>query len=68
VEPSPPPARLLGKSPEYAMTYTQSYRHAGKREQGSKAITGCLVGTAVGVVLYLAVLSSVANSTDTTTY
>ncbi len=66
VEPSPPPTRLLGKSPEYVTSYTQSYRYAGKQVQGKKALVGCLVGTAIGAVIYVVVLSAAASSTGTT--
>jgi len=68
VEPSPPPTRMLGKSPEYVTAYTQSYRYAGKKEQGSKALTGCLLGTAIAVAIYAVLVASVANDASTTTY
>jgi len=63
VEPSPPPTRLLGRSPEYVASYTQAYRYAGKREQGSKALTGCLVGTGVAAVIYAVAIASMTSST-----
>lgn len=66
MEPSPPPTRLLGKSPEYVASYTQSYKYAGKQIQGKKALVGCLVGTAVGTVIYVIALSAAASSTGTT--
>jgi hypothetical protein len=66
VEPSPPPTRLLGKSPDYVMAYTQSYKYAGKQAQGKKALVGCLVGTAAVAVVYVIVLSAAASSSGTT--
>jgi len=49
VEPSPPAARLIGMPPDYVVYYTQCYKEAGKKIQTSKALTGCLVGTAVSI-------------------
>lgn len=62
VEPSPPPARLLGRSPEYVWNYTQAYRHEGKQAQGKRAMTGCAVGTAATAVIYLVLLASWSSS------
>ncbi len=63
VEPSPPPARLLGRSADYVATYTQSYHHAAKQQQGKRAMSGCLVGTLVTVAIYAAVLASAPAAT-----
>ncbi len=43
LEPTPPAARLIGKSPEYVASYTECYKSAGKDIQTKKAITGCVV-------------------------
>jgi hypothetical protein len=55
VEPTPPAAQMLGKSPQYVAMYTDCYKSAGKSAQGKKAITGCLVMTAAEVALYVIV-------------
>jgi hypothetical protein len=62
MEPSPPPTRLLGRPPEYVAAYTASYRHAGKQEQGKRAMTGCLLGTAITVAVYAAMAASVTTA------
>lgn len=54
VEPSPPTARLVGRSPEYAMAFAASYRSTGSSAQGRAALMGCLTLVAVeGAVLLL---------------
>lgn len=57
-EPSPPPARLIGKSPEWVIVYSAAYKSAGKSSQGQSAIVGCLVMTAIVGVLIAASSSS----------
>jgi len=52
-EPSPPPARLMGKSAEYVAIYTGAYKTEGKSVQGRHAIYGCLVGTGLIVAVYV---------------
>lgn len=66
-EPSPPPARLMGKSAEYVAIYTGAYKTEGKSVQGRHAIYGCLVGTAVGVAIYIIIVVLVLKSASTTT-
>ncbi len=66
-EPSPPPARLMGKSAEYVAIYTGAYKTEGKSVQGRHAIYGCLVGTAVGVAIYIILVVLVLKSASTTT-
>jgi hypothetical protein len=68
-EPSPPPARLMGKSAEYLMLYTSAYKTEGKSIQGRHAIYGCLVGTAIIVAIYVVLIVTVlktANNMQTT--
>ena len=52
MEPSPPASRLIGMPPDYVAYYTQCYKEAGKKIQTSKALTGCIVGSAIGVGCY----------------
>jgi|SRR5580692_4546799 hypothetical protein len=63
-EPSPPPARLMGKSSEYVMIYTTSYKSEGKSIQGRHAIYGCLVGTAIGVAIYIILVVAILKSAN----
>jgi hypothetical protein len=67
VDPTPPPERLIGKSPEWSMAYSNAYKSAAKSEQGKQAIIGCLVGTAVFVAIYVALVYTVLANTPTTT-
>ena len=43
-QPSPPAARLIGKSPEYVETYTEVYKAKVKNLQLSAAVPGGIVG------------------------
>lgn len=66
-EPSPPPARLMGKSAEYVAIYSGAYKTEGKSVQGRHAIYGCLIGTAVGIAIYIIIVVAVLKSANTTT-
>jgi len=68
VEPTPPAARIMGKSPDYVMAYTSAYKSAGKSSQAKHALYGCLVGTAVVVAIYLILIAAVAHDASMTTY
>ena len=57
IEPNPPVTRLLGKTPEYIAAYSDAYKKEGKKIQTGKALTGCLVGTALSVGLELLMMS-----------
>ncbi len=39
-EPTPPPARLMGKSPEYLAVYTQTYKSAGQLRAAAVRLCG----------------------------
>jgi hypothetical protein len=56
--PNPPVTELLGQSSDYVAVYTDVYRDKAKKIQTSKAFTGCLISTAVGVVLEVIVLAT----------
>jgi hypothetical protein len=64
-EPSPPPERFVGKSPEFVNTYSTAYKSAGKSAQGTQAIYGCLVGTAIVIGIYAILIASYASSSQT---
>jgi hypothetical protein len=63
-EPSPPAARLMGKSAEYVMIYSTAYKSEGKSIQGRHAIYGCLVGTAIGVAIYIILVVAILKSAN----
>jgi hypothetical protein len=51
--PGPPAAKLVGKSPEYALGYTEAYKSKTKTENTIWASVGCttFLGVAVAIVL-----------------
>lgn len=55
-QPSPPAARLAGKSPEYVETYTQVYKAKVKNLQLSAAVPGGIVGC-ISIPIMVAFLS-----------
>jgi hypothetical protein len=60
-EPSPPPARLLGKSPEYLAIYTTAYKAEGKSSQGRAALWGAATTLVVVIVLWVVIVVSVTH-------
>lgn len=60
VEPSPPPARLAGKSSTYARAYADAYRDTALQMQTSAAYIGCLSWG--GVILLTAALTATPQS------
>ncbi len=67
-EPSPPPARLMGKSPEYLAIYTQTYKSEGKSAQLRSSLWGIGTTVVVFVVIYVILIVTVLKSEPTTTY
>lgn len=53
-QPPPPAARFVGKSPEYILTYTQTYKAKVRSRQTGPALLGCLAG-ALASYLYVLV-------------
>ena len=53
--PTVPTANLMGKSPEYIVSYTEAYNTAMKRKNITAAGTGCLVNVSVWTVVFLLV-------------
>lgn len=63
-EPNPPASRLLGKSPEYIAAYTDTYRAKATNLQTTRALAGCLTGTAVVCVGYSFLIFSAINDSS----
>jgi hypothetical protein len=61
-EPTPPPARLIGQSPEWVTVYSAAYKTAGRSAQGKGALIGCLVIAGVFVALLAAISSSTSSA------
>ena len=51
-QPTPPAARLMGKSPEYIMLYTQTYKEKTKSRQMRDATIGCVGGSLVAAFIW----------------
>jgi hypothetical protein len=51
---NPPPARLLGKSPEYIYLYTAAYQDEVRRKRLIYTLGGGLVGSVVNLILLMA--------------
>ncbi|HEY6477817.1 MAG TPA: hypothetical protein VI456_14675 [Polyangia bacterium] len=65
VDPSPPPARMMGKSPEYLAVYMTTYKSVGHSAQLHSALWGIGVVLIVYVVLIVIIVEQ-ANSMSTT--
>ena len=50
-QPSPPPARFIGKSPEYIESYTKAYKTKVRRLQLRSSAIGCIGGTVINGIL-----------------
>ncbi|MFL5308580.1 MAG: hypothetical protein ACJ8F1_25430 [Polyangia bacterium] len=66
-EPTPPPARLMGKSPEYLAIYTTTYKSEARSIQGRAAIWGTATAVAVFVVIYIVIIVAIVKSDPTYT-
>jgi hypothetical protein len=56
VAPSPPGDRLLGKSSDYALAYTQCYGESAKSSQWINATIGCtamVISGGIGMILFM---------------
>lgn len=51
-QPAPPPARFLGKSPQYIESYTKAYKTKVRRLQFRSAAIGCIGGTVINGILW----------------
>ena len=51
-QPSPPAARLMGKSAEYVLLYTQTYKEKIRSHQVMDATIGCVGGSLVAAFIW----------------
>ncbi len=51
VKPSPSPAEYMGQSQAYINGYIEGYKSKSAKMQGGKAVAGCLLGTALSVLI-----------------
>lgn len=61
IEPSVPPIKLLGKSPEYVAFYTDTYKQKVKEKRTKHAVMGCLATNAVLVFSYIILIDQSYN-------
>jgi hypothetical protein len=66
-EPTPPAARLMGKSPEYLAIYTQTYKSEGKSAQLRSALWGLGTAVVVVVIIYVIIIVAFVKTANTTT-
>ena len=63
--PTPPPDRLLGKSPVWIEAYTKAYQKHMKKKRIGNSILGCVGGTVTGAgMIYLIFASIGLNTAD----
>jgi hypothetical protein len=66
-DPTPPPARMMGKSPEYLAVYTNTYKSVGHSAQLHSALWGLGTAVVVVVIIYVILIVAVVKSTPSTT-
>ena len=54
-EPNVPSQRLLGKSPEYILFYTETYKKTVKNQNTINSLGGCIGGSFAAAVLWTAI-------------
>ncbi len=59
VPPSPPAMKLMGKSSEYVLAYTQCYQDKGKGEQGTASLIGCAISGVLVTIYYIWAIATV---------
>jgi hypothetical protein len=67
-DPTPPPARMMGKSPEYLAVYTNTYKSVGHSAQLHSALWGLGTAVVVVVVIYVIIIVAFVKSQPTYTY
>ena len=50
--PEIPAKHLLGKSPDYILVYTDTYRDLVRIKRVNSSTQGCLIGVGIGAILY----------------
>lgn len=63
IEPRPPQAAILGKSPDYVAAYTDAYVRKTKGLRTNWALYGCGTGALLYVGLWVAVIAAAASET-----
>ena len=64
-QPNPPATKLIDKSQEYAMFYTEAYKEKARSIQLSYSVVGFIISTVIGIIAILsffALFSSISTS------
>lgn len=62
VTPTPPATALVGKDEAYVATFSDTYASEVQSSRKSNAMYGCLVGTGVSVLAYVALIAAAENA------
>ena len=50
--PPVPAKRLIGKSPDYVIFYTEEYKRKRKQIRFGQSLVGCILGTGIAILAY----------------
>ncbi|RKU30818.1 hypothetical protein C6497_03845 [Candidatus Poribacteria bacterium] len=60
-QPSPPASRMVEKSQEYIMFYTEAYKNKAKNIQVTNALIGVGIGFGVGIMFFIFALGIIGS-------
>ncbi|MCG9126681.1 hypothetical protein JT359_03670 [Candidatus Poribacteria bacterium] len=60
-QPSPPASRLVEKSQEYVMFYTEAYKNKSRSVQVTNALIGLGIAFAVGIISFIAMMGLIGS-------
>ncbi len=63
-QPNPPAAKLIDKSQEYAMFYTEAYRDKSRSIQLTYSAIGFAIGAGIGIIFFLASMAMIGSITS----
>ena len=63
-EPNVPSQRLLGKSPEYILLYTETYKKKAKNQNTTYSFLGCVSGSLAAGFIWTAIYQHQSNLTN----
>ena len=60
-QPNPPATKLVDKSQEYAMFYTEAYQAKARNLQLTYAAIGFAIGAGIGIIFFLASMAMIGS-------
>lgn len=63
-QPNPPATKLIDKSQEYAMFYTEAYKDKSRSIQLTYSAIGFAIGAGIGIVFFLASMAMIGSMTS----